>query len=153
MGIAKLLIAHNYRVVTNVEGRRWDMAFLPSKPEYLFLCTCYRVSIQSPVQLLRDSIRGCPVSTRPTYPTKCRVRYSLSFRRRLRSRLTSLSPAKIRTPVPSKSPLKRFPRTSPLSHNLTTSSPSCHPVTRLLRRDASLLHCPPFLSPPPFLTR
>jgi 3-hydroxyacyl-CoA dehydrogenase len=23
MGIAKLLIAHNYRVVTNVEGRRW----------------------------------------------------------------------------------------------------------------------------------
>jgi hypothetical protein len=26
MGIAKLLIAHNYRVVTNVEGRRWDMS-------------------------------------------------------------------------------------------------------------------------------
>lgn len=25
VGIAKLLIAHNYRVVTNVEGRRWDM--------------------------------------------------------------------------------------------------------------------------------
>lgn len=24
MGIAKLLIAHNYRVVTNIEGRRWD---------------------------------------------------------------------------------------------------------------------------------
>lgn len=23
MGIARLLIAHNYRVVTNVEGRRW----------------------------------------------------------------------------------------------------------------------------------
>ena len=27
MGIAKLLIAHNYRVVTNIEGRRWDTQF------------------------------------------------------------------------------------------------------------------------------
>ena len=27
MGIAKLLIAHNYRVVTNIEGRRWDTHF------------------------------------------------------------------------------------------------------------------------------
>jgi hypothetical protein len=27
MGIAKLLIAHNYRVVTNIEGRRWDILF------------------------------------------------------------------------------------------------------------------------------
>jgi hypothetical protein len=27
MGIAKLLIAHNYRVVTNIEGRRWDIFF------------------------------------------------------------------------------------------------------------------------------
>lgn len=25
MGIAKLLIAHNYRVVTNLEGRRWGL--------------------------------------------------------------------------------------------------------------------------------
>ena len=25
MGIAKLLIAHNYRVVMNLEGRRWGL--------------------------------------------------------------------------------------------------------------------------------
>jgi hypothetical protein len=24
MGIAQLLLAHNYRVVTNLDGRRWD---------------------------------------------------------------------------------------------------------------------------------
>jgi hypothetical protein len=31
MGIAKLLIAHNFRVVTNIEGRRWGLSSpLPS---------------------------------------------------------------------------------------------------------------------------
>lgn len=30
MGIAKRLIAANYRVVTNIEGRRYDSAFITS---------------------------------------------------------------------------------------------------------------------------
>lgn len=31
MGVAKLLIAHNYRVITNIEGRRWgsSISFSP----------------------------------------------------------------------------------------------------------------------------
>jgi len=28
LGIAKLLVTHNYRVVTNVTGRRWETLFL-----------------------------------------------------------------------------------------------------------------------------
>jgi hypothetical protein len=52
MGVAKLLIAHNYRVVTNVEGRRWGLPLFLSlslSPFFLLLlvdsvvCLCVYV--------------------------------------------------------------------------------------------------------------
>lgn len=48
MGIAKLLVAHNYRVVTNLEGRRWDeqLSLGGSSPAISMIFCCPQVNDQ-----------------------------------------------------------------------------------------------------------
>lgn len=60
MGIAKLLIAHNYRVVTNIEGRRWAFCSISQ------CCLLYRLGYLRRVQCATCAqTLGCQISSKP----------------------------------------------------------------------------------------